>query len=300
MKRKRWLLFILPSKSHYLPESRYSMSQRSYEVVEGFFIQEGGTRRYALNEAIPPRFGLIDCSNDRWKTFKQKINRLNTSSPAGTQYKVFFVGRHGEGFHNVAEAKYGTEAWNNYWSKENGDGELIWGPDPELTMLGKDQAKAAHDAWKQERKFDIPIPGKLYCSPLTRAIHTNKITFDSIIPQSQRTMIIEDLRETHGVHTCDKRRTRTYIEQTFPDFDIEKELIEEDILWDPEVRETHAEVDARMKRVLDMIFDKDQEQFISFTAHGGIVSAVLRVINHRQYILLTGGVIPIVVKSSIS
>lgn len=300
MKRKRWLLFIFPSKSHYLPESRYSMSQRSYEVVEGFFIQEGGTRRYALNEAIPPRFGLIDCSNDRWKTFKQKINRLNTSSPAGTQYKVFFVGRHGEGFHNVAEAKYGTEAWNNYWSKENGDGELIWGPDPELTMLGEDQAKAAHDAWKQEHKFDIPIPGKLYCSPLTRAIHTNKITFDSIIPQSQRTMIIEDLRETHGVHTCDKRRTRTYIEQTFPDFDIEKELIEEDTLWDPEVRETHAEVDARMKRVLDMIFDKDQEQFISFTAHGGIVSAVLRVINHRQYILLTGGVIPIVVKSSIS
>ncbi|KAG2141638.1 histidine phosphatase superfamily [Suillus cothurnatus] len=300
MKRKRWLLFIFPSKSHYLPESRYSMSQRSYEVVEGFFIQEGGTRRYALNEVIPPRFGLIDCSNDRWKTFKQNINRLNTSSPAGTQYKVFFVGRHGEGFHNVAEAKYGTEAWNNYWSKENGDGELIWGPDPELTMLGKDQAKAAHDAWKQERKFDIPIPGKLYCSPLTRAIHTNKITFDSIIPQSQRTMIIEDLRETHGVHTCDKRRTRTYIEQTFPDFDIEKELIEEDTLWDPEVRETHAEVDARMKRVLDMIFDKDQEQFISFTAHGGIVSAVLRVINHRQYILLTGGVIPIVVKSSIS
>jgi broad specificity phosphatase PhoE len=276
------------------------MSQRSYEVVEGFFIQEGGTRRYALNEAIPPRFGLIDCSNDRWKTFKQKINRLNTSSPAGTQYKVFFVGRHGEGFHNVAEAKYGTEAWNNYWSKENGDGELIWGPDPELTMLGKDQAKAAHDAWKQERKFDIPIPGKLYCSPLTRAIHTNKITFDSIIPQSQRTMIIEDLRETHGVHTCDKRRTRTYIEQTFPDFDIEKELIEEDTLWDPEVRETHAEVDVRMRRVLDMIFDKDQEQFISFTAHGGIVSAVLRVINHRQYILLTGGIIPIVVKSSIS
>ncbi|KAG1892048.1 histidine phosphatase superfamily [Suillus subluteus] len=267
------------------------MSQRSYEVVEGFFVQEGGAPSYGLGE-LPPRFGLIDRSDSRWKTFRQKIDQLNTSSPAGTQYKVFFVGRHGEGFHNVAEAKYGTE--------ENGDGELIWGPDPELTTLGKDQAKAAHNAWKQERKFDIPIPGKLYCSPLTRAIHTNKITFDSIIPQSQRTMIIENLRETTGVHTCDKRRTRTYIEQTFPDFDIEEELIEEDTLWDAEVRETHAEIDARMRGVLDMIFDKDQEQFISFTAHGGIVSAALRVMNHRQYILPTGGVIPIVVKSSIS
>ncbi|KAG1792115.1 phosphoglycerate mutase [Suillus subaureus] len=272
------------------------MSQRSYEVVEGFFMQEGGAR-YGLGEVLPPRFGLIDRSDGRWKTFRQKIDQLNTSSPAGTQYKVFFVGRHGEGFHNVAEAKYGTEVrprpyfvvsfypnnplprrkeWNNYWSKENGDGELIWGPDPELTTLGKDQAKAVHDAWKQERKFGIPIPEKLYCSPLTRAIHTNKISFDSIIPQSQRTMIIENLRETTGVHTCDKRRTRTYIEQTFPDFDIEKELIEEDTLWDPEVRETHAEIDARMRRVLDMIFGKDQEQ-------------LLRVMNHRQYILPTGG-----------
>lgn len=275
------------------------MSQRSYEVVKGFFVQESGAS-YGLGEALPPRFGLIDHSDDRWKVFRQKINQLNKSSPASTKYKVFFIGRHGEGFHNVAEVKYGTKEWNNYWSKENGDGELIWGPDPELTTLGKEQAKAAHDAWKQECKFNIPIPGKLYCSPLTRAIHTNKITFDSIIPESQRTMIIENLRETNGVHTCDKRRTRTYIEQTFPGFDIEDGLIEEDTLWDPEVRETHAEMDTRMRRVLDMIFDKDQEQFISFTAHGGIVSAALRVMNHRQYILPTGGVISMVVKSSIS
>ncbi|KAG1805760.1 histidine phosphatase superfamily [Suillus variegatus] len=266
------------------------MSHRSYEVIKGFFEQEVGAG-YGQGE-LPARFGLIDTSDNRWRTFKQRIDQLNTSSPVGTQYKVFFVGRHGEGFHNVAEA--------NYWSKKNGDGELIWGPDPELTTLGQEQAKAAHNAWKQERKFDIPLPGKLYCSPLTRAIHTNKITFDSIIPESQRTMIIENLRETHGVHTCDKRRTRTYIERTFPDFDIEEELVEEDELWDSQVREKHAEIDVRMRGVLDVVFGNDQEQFISFTAHGGIVSAMLRVVNHRQYILPTGGVIPMVVKSSIS
>ncbi|KAG1735029.1 histidine phosphatase superfamily [Suillus lakei] len=253
------------------------MSQRSYEVVKGFFVQEGGARR-DLGE-LPPRFGLLD---------RKRLISLIRPPPRTRRYKVFFVGRHGEGFHNVAEAKYGTEAWNNYWSKKNGDGELIWGPDPELTTLGKDQAKSAHDAWKQERGFNIPLPGKLYCSPLTRAIHTNKITFDSI-PNSQRTVIIENLRETNGVHTCDKRRTYTYIKQTFPDFDIEEGFMEEDKLWDPKVRETYAEIDARMRGVLDMIFDKDQEQFISLTAHGGIVSAVLRVMNHRQYFLPTGG-----------
>jgi hypothetical protein len=28
------------------------------------------------------------------------------------QYKVLFMGRHGEGWHNAAESFYGTPAWN--------------------------------------------------------------------------------------------------------------------------------------------------------------------------------------------
>ena len=63
--------------------------------------------------------------------------------------------------------------------------------DPELTDLGKHQARLAHELWEEELKFDIPVPGKLYCSPLTRAIHTNAITFDSIISKRQKSMIIE-------------------------------------------------------------------------------------------------------------
>ncbi|KAG2143629.1 histidine phosphatase superfamily [Suillus clintonianus] len=275
------------------------MSQRTYEAVKGFFVQESGALRG--QGELPPRFGLIDSSDDRWKTFRQEIDRLNTSSPANTQYKVIFVGRHGQGFHNVAEGKYGTEVRPTiYWAREYGDGELIWGPDPELTEVGKDQAKSAHDAWKQELKFDIPLPGKLYSSPLTRAIHTHQITFDSIIPKSQRTMIVEDLREVNGVHTCDKRRTRTYIAKKFPDYDIEEGFVEEDIYWNSEKRETHGDIDIRMKRVLDMIFDRDEEQFISFTGHGGIVGSVLRVTKHKLYVLPTGGVLPVIVKSSIS
>jgi hypothetical protein len=30
----------------------------------------------------------------------------------GIQYKVLFMGRHGEGWHNAAESFYGTPAWN--------------------------------------------------------------------------------------------------------------------------------------------------------------------------------------------
>lgn len=110
----------------------------------------------------------------------------------------------------------------------------------------------------------------------------------------------------NGVHTCDKRRTRTYIEETFPGFDIEEGFAEKDRLWDSLKRETHAEIDARIKRVLDMIFETDKEQckhhpvlfinmnsvlqpVISITAHGGVFGALLRVANSKQYTLPVGG-----------
>lgn len=64
----------------------------------------------------------------------------------------------------------------------------------------------------------------------------------------------------NGIHTCDKRRTRTYIKHAFPGFDIEEGFTEEDKLWKPRKRETHAQIDARVGRVFDMIFERDQEQ----------------------------------------
>lgn len=55
-----------------------------------------------------PRLGLIDDSPSRWADLKDKIARLNKDAPAGTAYKLAFVQRHGEGWHNVAEAFYGS------------------------------------------------------------------------------------------------------------------------------------------------------------------------------------------------
>ena len=47
---------------------------------------------------IPPRFGLIDTSNDRWPKFEAKIRQLNQDSPTGTTYKFFLLIRHGQGY----------------------------------------------------------------------------------------------------------------------------------------------------------------------------------------------------------
>jgi broad specificity phosphatase PhoE len=55
-----------------------------------------------------------------------------------------------------------------------------------LTELGISQASRAHDAWKEELTFRMPLPDKMYCSPLTRAIRTHEITFRGIVPESER------------------------------------------------------------------------------------------------------------------
>ena len=127
-------------------------------------------------EQVPVRFGLIDDSPDRWKKLRAKIIDINSSLKSGrddvprvsgdalgtSECKLLLLVRHGEGFRtsfsilqpmqhltvglvdNVAEAKYGTEAWDDYvlryptyevlyadyrsyWSKLEGDGELVWG-----------------------------------------------------------------------------------------------------------------------------------------------------------------------------
>jgi len=182
----------------------------------------------------------------------------------------------------------------------------VWGPDPQLTQLGVQQAQDARLEWEKERLFDIPLPQKLYTSPLTRAIRTNQITFDETLVPGLKTTVVEKIREHNGVHTCDKRRARSEIQSEFPKIQFEQGFTEEDLLWAPDYRETHADIDLRARDALDMIFDNDSEAeeklkslvVISVTTHGGFIGGFLRVCNHRPWILPTGGIIPVVVKGS--
>jgi len=48
----------------------------------------------------------------QWLKLNKYIRYLNEHADAKTQFKVLYLGRHGQGYHNVAEAKYGTAAWD--------------------------------------------------------------------------------------------------------------------------------------------------------------------------------------------
>ncbi|KAG8706595.1 hypothetical protein FRC09_002334 [Ceratobasidium sp. 395] len=272
----------------------------TYEVLPGYFIHYDPESDPTTIGPNPPAFGLKNRTSELyWTDFKDDIFKLQREAPKGVKYAVCWFGRHGEGWHNVADATYGRELWDNYWGKLNTDGKITWGPDAELTELGKNQAKQAAQTWITEmnRLDPVPLPTKIFSSPLSRAAQTLELTFSEILRRTNaRPYIIEDLREMIGIHTTDKRRTKSYIQQTFPDFDIEPGFTEEDELWTPTTRETDAEMEPRLKRALDYIFGSLLDE--NDTSHSGTIAAALRVLGHREYRLPTGGVVPVVIRAT--
>lgn len=106
------------------------MSSSVYTAVPGWFIQDSPDADPASIGPLPPRLGLLSDSPHRWSVLRARLDAVNAQDQGVAVYKLVFLCRHGQGVHNVAEAKYGTEAWDTYYSTLNGDGKLTWGPAP--------------------------------------------------------------------------------------------------------------------------------------------------------------------------
>ncbi|MCJ1303628.1 hypothetical protein MMC08_006438 [Hypocenomyce scalaris] len=286
-------------------------SHTQYSTVTGYFLQDDLETDESAFNYTAVNFGLKDRSYTsegddpgnkltQWQLFQQEVDRLNHEGGKDVQYKVLFMGRHGQGVHNVAEDFYGTHAWDCYWSKQDGNGTATW-VDAQLTGQGVKQAELANHFWEKEIEEQlIPVPQKYYTSPLTRCLATANITFSSLkLPASRPfvPVVKELLREVNGVHTCDRRSTKSYIHNHYPEYGIEDGFAEKDELWRAGARETDPALDVRLTELLDDVFSHDDSTFISFTSHSGAIGAILRVIGHRKFSLVTGSVIPVLVKA---
>ncbi|KAF8244468.1 phosphoglycerate mutase-like protein [Wilcoxina mikolae CBS 423.85] len=263
--------------------------------VPGFFAQDLNETDPASFDYITSNFGLLESS---WGKFRSSIDALNCDAPEGTNYRVLYLARHGQGYHNVAEEYYGTPLWNEYWSKLDGNGTIVWA-DAKLTDVGIQEAKKANAAWKTQIKAGIPLPNSYYSSPLSRSATTLQITWSDIVLDKKKPpkpLIKEKLRETLGVHTCDRRSSRSHIAETYPNFSIEDGFTEEDELWVPDIRESNEDRYIRLIESLHEIFRNDWSTYITISAHSGAISSILEVIGHRKFQLQTGGIIPVVVK----
>ncbi|KAL8695197.1 MAG: hypothetical protein Q9218_000235 [Villophora microphyllina] len=303
------------------------MKQFAYSTVTGYFLQDEVATVAEDFDFTATNFGLLErdykadvltphCKEGttQWERFDREV-RLNLSKDEfdgkSTRYKVFFLGRHGQGVHNVAERRYGTAEWNRYWAAQDGDSTATWA-DAHLTGLGIQQAQAVNTFWRRQlADARTPAPGSYYTSPMRRCLATANLTFANLDlnracpnpdapPKTMYQPVVKELlREVNGVHTCDRRSSKSTLVTEFPNFTFEEGFSENDELWTPDHRETHEETDERMKRLLDDIFNNDYNSFISLTAHSGVICSLLRVLGHREFRLATGAVIPVLVEAKV-
>ncbi|KAJ3551114.1 hypothetical protein NM688_g4921 [Phlebia brevispora] len=240
----------------------------AFETVTGFFLQDSDSTDPNTFDVISSDFGLVSSAAPlHWQAFEWTISELNRVAPKDVSYRVLYIARHGEGYHNVAESIYGSVTWDDYWSKINSDGNITWGPDAELTLLGIAQARSLSSAWRFQAEAGVPLPQSFYVSPLTRALDTLNATWGDWVltrPDIPAPVVIEGLRETIGVHTCDMRRSKTFIAHRYPSWSFEEGFAEADPFWTPDTRETADAQQARARRALVEILGQDDATCRSF------------------------------------
>ncbi|CAK9438103.1 uncharacterized protein LODBEIA_P24190 [Lodderomyces beijingensis] len=209
--------------------------------------------------------------------------------------KLFFLQRHGEGWHNVARrlinASYSD--WQCHWSIEDGKGDIEWF-DAELTPRGHDQIAALSTKIRTNDGF--PMPDKFYVSPLRRTLQTWQGTWSKMTDDTA--VIKENAREKFGIDTESKRHSKSFIKKHFPDFEFESDFSDDDTSWENDKREKAQHCRFRAASLLEDIFEeaKDDEQVISIVLHSGIIYCLLNVVQHRTFVVPTGGMIPVVIK----
>lgn len=170
-----------------------------------------------------------------------------------------------------------------------------------MTEAGIAQAVKANTFWKGRLKdAKMPAPQSYYSSPLSRCLITANITFSDISLPASRPFVPtvkEFLREGISMHTCDRRRSKSYIQTLLPSYRIEDGFAETDPLWKGVAAEDSSGQFARSKVALDEIFTDDEATWVSITSHSGEIASLLSVLGHRAWSLSTGQAVPVLVRA---
>ncbi|KAK5633342.1 hypothetical protein RRF57_009056 [Xylaria bambusicola] len=294
--------------------NQHHESTINYTTISGYFLQDEPTTDPLSFDYTMVNYGLLNRSyttdkefdphgkKTQWQRFAHHVDMLNRKAEKNTQYKVLFMARHGEGYHNAAESYYGTPAWNCYWGPLDGNGTIVW-KDARLTTTGLAQCAKANNFWRQALiEAKIPAPQAYYSSPLTRSATTANLTFADLELPAVRPFaptVKELLREGISIRSCDERSSKSAIAALLPNFRFEYGFTEEDLLWRGHdgKGETEDAQEVRAKAALDDIFVQDESTWISITTHSGQIRTALKVLGHREFGLSTGQAIPVLVKA---
>lgn len=284
----------------------------SFRVLQDCFYQSDPATNRTDFDFLESGFGILPAAAQPqeglpsglsgWQHLAKRIDKLNAASPSTTTYKVIFLARHGQGIHNVAWEKYGERRWDDHFSKLDGADGMHW-VDARLTPLGEGQAQAAARCWAQQVKSQgMPVSEVFYSSPLMRCLQTARIMhagpeWGMLGAPRYVPIVKESLRETNGVHTCDKRSPRSAIVARFPEAKFEDGFVDDDLLWDPDVRESEEHQIDRLRACMQQILGGETHVWISITAHSGASRAIMKALNYpRIWRLQPGEVVPIAVE----
>lgn len=233
-----------------------------------------------------------------WTRLAAHVRSLNAQAPANVRYKVLYLTRHGLGYHNQKHTEVGTQEWEEKWALKDGDGVNTWF-DSFLTPAGEQQARDLSKLWETLTTEDnVPFPQSFYTSPMARCLQTTELAFAPLRPPFRAT-VKEALRERYTLHTCDKRRPRSWVEANWgpKGYLVEREgFPEEDqmqALGRPETEDEHT---ARKQRALEDIFEADEGEFISLSIHSIAIRAVQAACKAEVFRVREGSSIAMLVK----
>ncbi|DBA00389.1 TPA: LOW QUALITY PROTEIN: hypothetical protein N0F65_000574 [Lagenidium giganteum] len=255
----------------------------SLRYVPGFFKQ--GEPSHPVPKPYPAHMGLMD-----GKSWQDVDTFMKQKQQEGTKTKLIIFIRHGEGDHNVAEAKYGKQAWDSHYKL------LPEYLDAHLTDVGKAQAKNASIMLTEERKqrgLNIPL---VVVSPLYRTLQTYTIAYENNMDIPS--VASELARETVGVSTCNARRNIEIAKKDFPHVDFSEITSSEDPWYNPPHRETDAEVDNRCRAFMNHLFYDRLPTHLGVVSHSAFGAGCLRVLGHRTYKMATAEFVPLLIEDT--
>ncbi|KAK0753692.1 histidine phosphatase superfamily [Schizothecium vesticola] len=284
-----------------------------FSVVPGYFIDNVAAAKDCPGSKLTtrPNLGLVErlyesddaasAPKSSWVRFCQHVETLNRDSAPGESFKILFITRHGLSVHNAVMERVGNAAWNIHWSHLEGDGNLSW-VDAKLTRDGIRLAQSLGELWfNWVESSGIPLPGRIYTSPLARCLETTKLVYSAVMTEHGdefRPIVKELLRERLTDHTCDKRSSRSWIAENYPNFVLEEGFAEADDLWRADRCETNAQHVARKQQLLEDIFTNDASYFISLTTHSYAISSILEATGAPHFRVCEGAIFPLFVKGA--
>jgi len=197
--------------------------------------------------------------------------------PPSKPYKTLHIIRHGQGYHNLL-----GDLFRNWGKKVDATGNPNQDPkgnpymfpevlDPPLTELGRQQAKAL-----QPRAHALN-PTLVVVSPLLRATQTAVIAFQHLYGNANVRWVAADLvRETFGVHVCDKRRPASEAKADFPLVDYSM-VEEEDTQWTSQEREGPRSNSDRCYEFMLWLRNQPEDEVV-IGAHSSVVFSLMNTV----------------------